>query len=271
MVKKEKKWNEFRFNLIENFKYLTPTAISIPILLYGLNHASNYVFYSFIALGLILFFLGIGLTIFKSIPPSKYNLSELIGKEIPLSQINNTFPEIIKVGIIGLSNVGKTTLSEAFLQKEREDRRTQEMHVYITSNKSIPLIYFGFIDGSGNSFSDQFKVVNNSNNLIIMLDHSGIDNSNKLDKNRLLKAENFLDQMRINLQREKINLNSIFILLNKQDLWKNLVKNDLDFLIQWFDNESEKWSNSGYAEKTYKFHHSNNSTNDCIVLLNRLK
>ena len=146
-------------NFIENFTkgtmFLGIIAIGLSILFFSWEDKKWFG----IILGGIMILIGIGLMIYKSLPKKKIKTESLVGKVISYKDIDNLHPPLKKIGIAGLSGVGKTTLCDLFREVTVKKRRTKELSVYITLKKTNPIEYIGIIDGEGDVFEDRKQVL----------------------------------------------------------------------------------------------------------------
>jgi ABC-type cobalamin/Fe3+-siderophores transport system ATPase subunit len=211
-----------------------------------------------------------------AIPEEYREAAKLVGTYQQLDNLNDIYPPVFKVGIVGLSSAGKTTLLRYFcrirqnnLKPGKTSNSTQELYVYIYAlnipeapeNKSAR--YLAFIDGAGEQYADQFTVAEASDFLCVVIDHDK-NNNNQLEKSRLKEQEEFLKQMSRHLQnkREKNRLNYVHFLLNKRDCWENNA--DKEELKKWFDNQVKQWEIATFVtkDKLSNCYHSNEKPED---------
>ncbi len=274
---KNRNWKEFRDNLWENIRIVPIIAVTLGLI--SFFKAFNIVLltvYRGIGIipitGLIVILCVSAYYLFISWPSKSTNTTKLVGKEILFNPSEIFYPELTKVGVTGLGFVGKTTLVNGLKQKPNPFKRTQILTLHITTSAEYPLKYFGILDGEGSNYSQQFEVINNSDILIILLDHNDqISGYQKLDEERLRESSQYQIQLRNSLKQKQKKFERIHILLNKSDLWSQMIPKEKATLEEWFVVEVERWKGSGFASYiSSDKNHSSINQNNCTLILSKL-
>jgi hypothetical protein len=225
---------------------------------------------------------GLGLLagLWEAIPPEYREAAKLVGTYETLDNLENIYPPLFKVGIVGLSKAGKTTLLNYFCRIPEKKRKyynditgeTTQLHVYIyalnipNSREGKSSRYLAFIDGAGDQYADQFALAEASDFLCVVIDHDEKNDPHQLNKYRLEKQDEFLQQMSRHLDNKRANnpLADAHFLLNKRDIWENTNFTDKEELIQWFEKKLQNWKTARFIQSNKLSHsyHSNNRTQD---------
>ena len=141
-----------------------------------------------------------------------------------------------RVVILGLSNVGKTTLINSFFNERFPERRTQSIEGRIKIHKGHAIC---LIDISGEKIPHAFQVLKMANFIILMIDHSGSDRFKRIELSRKDETRNFIKRIKDNIEGnfkpEDIKKVSILFLVNKKDLWQNSTKNQVDSFKEFYN------------------------------------
>lgn len=211
----------------------------------------------------------LGVAAWKGFPEKKNNPSELVGKGLDLDALKNVSPLPKKLGLIGASRSGKTTLLDHLRNATAEGLRTDEVYAAIVPLQVNPEKYVALIDGAGHQYSQQFKVAENSDILVIFLDHDKSDFKKQATKKRLAEHAEFLAQLVYYLRGNRSTpLSHVHLLLNKKDLWNDDAKKSE--LEDWFNNILTTWQGNGLAEEVSWAYHSNRSPDDITIFVNYL-
>jgi GTPase involved in cell partitioning and DNA repair len=215
---------------------------------------------------------GLTAAVFRSVPPKKQSASEFNSRHITLSQLAELHPPVLKLGIVGDTRAGKTTLINRILQKPRPKDRTQGVGAYIAALQTSPVEYVALIDGSGEEFSDQFQIAERADVLVMLLDHNKSATVSQIDPDRISENRDFHRQIRTHLAsvREGQSKDAVYILINKRDLWQQEAGEKQRELLNVVDQLAETWRTSALAQKVVVLRHSNLSQDDVSAFLTRI-
>jgi hypothetical protein len=174
----------------------------------------------------------------RAIPARFKDPSELLDARLDLRDLAQIDPPVFKVGLVGISSVGKTNLHDRIGNRSSAQERTSKLYASIFAASSKKLRFVAVLDGAGNEFHQQFAVAARADFLIVVLDSNQSDSEKTLDEMRIQKHEDFVDQLRSYLQQNPHSVKHFEILLNKRDLWK-----DEPFatrLRTWLQQQTEK-------------------------------
>jgi hypothetical protein len=200
-------------------------------------------------------------------PKKKINANDYIAKPMTLAEMQNLSEDLLKIGIFGTSSSGKSTFIKHATVSNNVIPVTHEITATIALLQSSPPRKIALLDGDGKNFSQQFKVVNHSQVLIVFLDHNSGDAELTINNNRLTRHEEYLLQLEGFLKTEKVGkIKLIHFVLNKKDLWKQI--RSVDKLVSWFEGIVNDWSHKNFSDKVSHSQHSNNESADIIALMN---
>lgn len=237
----------------------------------------------------------------QAIPESIKKAVDEIGKYKLIDELDQIEPIPLKLGFIGRSRVGKSSLLNLFCEipedkeksgKNKQGDSTEVLYAYIHSifyeeqggNSQILAV----IDGSGGGKKKRdyqlFKIAEDADILCIILDHTsqGYDQLKQelyeipIDQNRLKEHEDFLETLKeyleenINESKKKKKLQCIHFLMNKKNYWK---KEDENNLQNWFDDVISDWKDNGksLSNQISGTVHSNRSSGDIQALRNLIR
>ncbi|NET46446.1 GTPase domain-containing protein [Okeania sp. SIO2B3] len=281
----KKDWSKYPGRLVKSYAGLPGVGLTISgfllgaaALIPGVNIAGSII-------------LGIGAGIggvsilggaISAIPQEFREAVQLVGKYETLDSLADIDPPLYKIGIVGISRSGKSTLTKSFCripEEKREEGKTEgkttELYVYIyglfLSPKEGDTVnntkFLGFIDGDGAAYYQQLKIAQESDFLCVVMDHNSIGkeshknrNIAQIDKDRLTKHEEFIDQIYQHLknQRKENPLSRIHFLLNKKDFWNKNGSQSSNELESWFETHINKWRDTALFTKSISFdYHSN--------------
>lgn len=266
-----RRWDLFITNIKSNGLVFSSGLVGVPIFLSGLSNMEDGNLWNIALIAgplWFLVFLLIGLLI--SIPRRKLLAKKLVGQVVSISDIPNIHPGISKLGILGVSNVGKSTLKDNLVQKVNSNAKTQDLSVVISISKDYPHKYFGIIDGAGDDTPMQCKILENSDYAILVFDHNFSDKIAKVDDDRLREISNLNNQLRNFMNLNDIKVKKMFLLLNKEDLWTKNLDSDRIELQKWFLTEVDRWKNSGFAYSSSLEYFSNRNIDNLNSLIQKL-
>lgn len=206
----------------------------------------------------------------KALPPQQRAPQHAVGDKFEnLAELRQFAPPLRRVGFLGASKAGKTTLlMHVIAQKAPSDVRTDDPYAMVTALVGKPPRYFALIDAAGQQFSQQFKVADESDYLIICLDHTSDDHISTTSADRLRQHEIFLQQMLGHLKTSGKSPSALHFLLNKRDLWQT--SSDRVDLERWFAEQVDQWSIIPGLKVTSS-HHSNFKADDITAMIDKLR
>ncbi|WP_025154382.1 GTPase domain-containing protein [Morganella morganii] len=144
------------------------------------------------------------------------------------------------VAIIGLSEVGKTTLLDLILHKKNKNERTQSVYGKLENYKGRS---YYFYDMKGESHIQISQVLERADCALFLLDHNlgGVDEN--INDSRISSSNSLINSL-YSTRENKHVIPTLFI-LNKCDLWggkcelKDLYKDEMVNWDKWFQFKSE--------------------------------
>lgn len=266
---RKRDWNSFLPKMRKNLGFFFFTGVGITVLFFGFN-IDLYQFYV-IVFAIFLIILGLALVVYMSWPNRIIKTADKLGENIDLSTVKKLRPPVLKIGIVGLSSVGKTTLTENIIQTNYTNERTLHTSVIICNNRLRPNEYFGMIDGPGNNTPEQFNIIQNSDILVILFDHNSSEDRIPINDDRLREISNLNNQFRNLFNQYDLKLNQIHLVLNKKDLWIKESEENIERLEKWFEKEITRWDTGSFAKFVSSSHHSNKISKDLNLLISKLK
>ena len=198
-----------------------------------------------------------GIAAYRAIPAHYLDPKELTGTSVALPVLASIFPKISTVGIVGISQAGKTTLRHALMHQNAPPARTQHGQAFIMALQSTPQKYIALLDGAGEQYSQQFEIAALSDILVILVDHNDTSTDTRLRQKRVQAHDAFLTQLKHHLQHNRINKKKFIIFLkNKSDLWCKAPAGERQKFENFCDKESQKWL-GGLAHNVATENHSN--------------
>lgn len=191
---------------------------------------------------------------YRGIPPELKSASELVGTSVPIQVLDEIDHPILKLGIVGSSQSGKTTFLQQVLQQPPETTRTHKVYAAIVALQTTPVTYIALIDGDGEQFAHQFEVVENADFILIFLDHNLGDANVAKSKERIDEHDRFIKQLEFHLKQRK-QIARVHLVLNKRDLWEK--SKSSDELQDWFNTHVNSLKHASYADVVTSGFHSN--------------
>jgi GTP-binding protein EngB required for normal cell division len=200
-------------------------------------------------------------------PKEKIDANDYIGQKITLEQLQNLSEDLLKIGIFGIANSGKSTFIKHAILSNNIVAVTNEVSATIALLQVSPPRKVALLDGDGKNFSQQFKVVNHSQILIVFLDHNSGDTELVINNNRLERHDEYLQQLEGFLKTDKLEkIKRIHFVLNKKDLYEQISANNT--LVTWFEGIVNDWSRKNFSDSVSHSFHSNNNSTDISILMN---
>lgn len=203
----------------------------------------------------------------KGIPPKMLSAAELVGTYVPLQALENIHPNILKLGILGYTQSGKTTFLKHALQQMPDKVRTSKVYAAILALQITPVTYVALLDGDGEQFAQQFEVAEQADFLLVFVDHNHSDDKVGRSKERIEDHDRFLKQLEFHISRRK-PLSRLHIVLNKRDLWEKS-KNSIE-LKEWFEDHVQQWKKANIAKEITSEVHSNLISGDIGKILRHI-
>lgn len=182
------------------------------------------------------------------------------GEILSINEIKNLHwtPKII---IIGLSNVGKTTLINSFFCERFAKSRTQNIEGRIKIHKDQAIC---LIDMSGEQIYHAYQLLKLANFIVLMVDHAPSDTSKEIVSSRQVDVKEFIKKIKDNVDGnfdDKKSIPSLFI-VNKKDLWSESAEKTKEDLQENYKNIHKEWKayfgkDSEYIEYSNKNDHDN--------------
>ncbi len=185
---------------------------------------------------------------FRAIPDKLESPKKYVKKTIKIDKLNDVEP-ILRVGVIGNTKSGKSTLLDKMQLNTFTNERTDELYATIlmpiqSSN------YIAFIDGAGQEYTQQFTIIDNSDFLLLLVDHNGEDGV-RVSNDRLNSHQDFIVQMIQHINKNNMK-KQIHLLLNKEDKWS--VSNTKEALLQRFEEYKQLLSQNPLVKLTSSSH-----------------
>jgi hypothetical protein len=207
---------------------------------------------------------------FRSWPRKYKGPSDLLGEPLTLDDLNEVDPPVFKLGLVGPSRSGKTTLLRRIGQQPSpaQDERTQQIYARVFAVNQNPLGFLAVLDGSGFALHQQFTLIEHTDFLCIVLDHNKGDDGRTLEEHRLNGHVEFLDQLKTYMLENKHNILYINFLLNKRDLWQG--QPEAKRLLAWFSQQADGWRTTFRNIEVTHFQFSNSMADDVVKLEERI-
>lgn len=196
----------------------------------------------------------------KSFPRLLEHPSTLLGKRVDTSRLGRIDPPPLKIGVIGPTLAGKTTLLDHASLRAPRGERTDNLYAVIVALQTSPQRYVALIDGAGAVYSQQFRVAEHADLLVIIVDHNRSSSEPAVDDERLAAHQEFVNQLIGHLKEQLEQHPSqrpkrIHVLLNKSDLWRGSPGEGQ--LVKWFRDLTSGLAATGWASQFSSAHHSN--------------
>lgn len=268
-----RRWSEFPSRFKEN---LDSTSAIAGIGGAGLGAAGWGVLpppFTLIAVGVggVITVSALGYSAFKAIPPKLVDASEMVGRTIPLSELERISEKLPIIAIIGPSKAGKTTLRNrlSFIRKTTE--RTNNVTAQIVALPIAPTRYVAVLDGGGHVYQQQFTLAELCDHLCIVLDHNPSDISIEPEDERIIRHREFLEQVSNSIREyREAKLTSLFFLWNKRDLWEQADSDSLMKFTEFKEETIKDWRQANFASELGESMHSNELPDDVAQVVERL-
>ena len=212
-----------------------------------------------------------GYAVYKAIPPVLRRPEDAVGETIDISELDDIYPPLLRLAIVGPTKAGKTTLKNRLGFQKKPDQRTQSVTAYILFVPATPPKYVAILDGGGERLPQQFRISELAHCLCLVLDHNESDSETALVRERLNDHTEFLTQIRYQLNDANCTRKRwIEILINKRDLWEKAPPEEKADFESFCKKEIEKWSSGGFAETVASNRHSNEIGDDIARFMSQI-
>lgn len=186
--------------------------------------------------------IGIAWAAVRAIPPKRQGPAALMGRRIyDFSELNNVYPRIRRIGFVGPTQAGKSTLVARLQAIPRATARTDNPYAVVIRLAGTDT-YFALVDAAGHEFHQQFAVADHSDDLIIILDHAESDIDINKSSPRIRENDQFIQQLSAKASNNTLSLGRIHFLMNKRDLWESGPKSEE--IRKWFEQKVASWPRS---------------------------
>ena len=146
------------------------------------------------------------------------------------------------------------------------------MSAQIAALQTDPVKYIALLDGSGEEYSDQFKVALHANVLIVDVDHNISNTSADIDREIVKDSADTQDRIRyhINTDNARNAIQYLYLLINKRDLWEHNHPSTQKAFVASVNDVAKAWENSNLVTKVEVLKHSNFEPDDVAILLGTL-
>lgn len=205
---------------------------------------------------------------YKAWPERLRNADELVGQVVKLADLTRIHPALSRVGMIGISETGKSTLlSHVSAQTAPDNIRTEEIYALVSVLRATTPIIYAAVDGAGQQIGQQFKIFDESEIVLICLDHNINSSSLTIDTERLKEQRKFLGQIVDNIRVTQRHPHRVHFVLNKKDQWEN--NSGKDVLLGWFGSIVQEWKVIPTIQVSHSLH-SNFSAADVVHVIGLL-
>lgn len=216
-----------------------------------------------------------GYALYKAIPPFYKSPEDCIGRRLTISELDEIYPRLWKIAIIGMSYAGKTTLLNRLkFDIPVKKSRTQEIHAHIVAIPTNPVGYLAILDGTGAGEGDaqQHIISELADCLCIILDHNRSDVNSTLSDDRFRETREFFVRTRTFLSEKRATRKLwIDILGNKRDLWQKEIEEIQNDFKDFCSIEVRSWRESNLAQTVSYHEHSNEVPDDIARFMQQLK
>jgi hypothetical protein len=197
---------------------------------------------------------------------------QIIGRKLTLTELKSLTPDCVKIALIGVGFVGKTTLLEYLtaLDQTNAETKSPEMVIFQVAPPVRTLVY---LDAAGEDLTQQFEIMDHADLLVLLLDHNKPEGGITISDDRMIKQGHNVDQLvrKIRrLEREGNPVLAIHVLRNKQDMWSQSSTVEIQKLLAWFTQQLEKVRDVMPEDTVSDADHSNELTGDIAAVRAKL-
>jgi len=195
----------------------------------------------------------------RAIPPRMSPATQNVGKNLRIEDLRSIHPPVLRLGVVGYTQAGKTTFIERALDRPGLATRTNRVYATVLALQTRPTKYVALLDADGHQYAQQFVVAENADFLIVFVDHNSGSDDLAISRERQDDHTRFLDQLQGCLTRRE-RPQRLHLLLNKRDLWEQ--SESTDQLLEWFWERVGHWQQANLAEEVTGDVHSNLDAGD---------
>lgn len=215
-----------------------------------------------------------GTVFYRAIPPTLVSPESKLHETLKdLAELDNLDPQVTKVGFVGTSRAGKTTLLDHLIDRPNAhpNVRTDNLTATISALKGQPTRYYALLDAAGQVYSQQFEVLDVADVLFIFFDNIEGDKGTAINQKRLEEHDTFLNQMLERMKHVKRRPQILVLVLNKRGLWQG--KAGGDQIEQWFSDHVAKLKQAmtNLDVKVEQMFHSNKKIEDRTAFVTYLR
>lgn len=179
--------------------------------------------------------------LYRSFPEKLHRPDEFLGLKIDdIRALERVDPTPVRIGFLGVSGAGKSTaVAHLNASLTPESVRTDDPYASIIVLPGGPVKYIALIDAAGQQYSQQFKVLDESDQVFVFLDHTSGNSDASIQDDRIEEHNRFLTQISGHLHNNNGRTMGIHFLLNKRDTWEN--GPDAKRLMSWFESQVNNW------------------------------
>lgn len=176
----------------------------------------------------------------RSVPLANVDAASIAGRQFSdFSILDRIDPPLTRIGFVGVSRSGKSTLLGHIIAQITPAVRTDDIYTVVTNIPGSPNKFFALIDAAGQQFSQQFQILDESEHVFILLDHNSSETSSNIDQVRLEQHSQLLQQLAGHLRKSPNKPKNFHFLLNKRDLWQGTA--DETSFRTWIDQQEATW------------------------------
>lgn len=243
--------------VIGTFLAVVPLVVDKPL--------ENLLVMPFVLISAFVFVLLCGVALTRAWPPRLLQLAEVYERALTIDDLGRVDPPPLRIGIVGPSHSGKTTLMRGVADLPPLKERTVGVSARVVGISTMPDQPVALIDGGGQFYADQFKVAEAAQVLVIILDHNPSDTEQRLSTDRLTEHEQFATQLQKHLS-SGAKKRMVILLGNKSDIWGELSSADKATFEVFLRKLHEPWKSSALCDECVLMIHSNRSAADMTAV-----
>jgi hypothetical protein len=256
-------WGRFHDRLNPRGTWFGIIFIPGPVLIgVGLSSVPGWEWYLGVGVVLLILpFVYAGILAWLAYPP-RLNPQEALSRKQALTVITQLPPGCVKVALVGVGDVGKTTLLHHLAAIEPEPAKTKDPEVTLFP-AAEPVRWLAYLDAAGQDLTQQFEIMDHADFLILLLDHNSTPTASVSNDRKKQQSFN-VDQLVGKIQRlaKGKQVLAIHVLRNKHDLWSRCPGTQAANLDDWFTKQIDKVRGAMPAGTVSDADHSNVLTDD---------
>ena len=207
---------------------------------------------------------------YKAFPRKLLDPNELIGRNLEsLESLSELSEDLPKVGVVGSSGTGKSTLIEKLKRNARLPNPTSKVYAVVMRSGGVSPKTFVLLDGAGEELQQQFAVAEQSDVLFLIFDHNESKEDALVKNSRLEDHDEFVDQVLPFLVSRNCAPKHIFLYLNKCDSWSR--SKHSGSVENWGEKTKIKFGNLVEGTRITVRPHSNWSVDDVNLFWNEVE